>query len=222
LSSLLLAVSFDLATWLANAKAFRVKCFQIQSLRHDCSGDHQQSGQIEGHSQIEGIRGLPWKDGAGMAEQPERVRHFFTKIAGVSHRNQNGTERQAIITRCRVGEPLTLTHEEDNPKDPNAVRVCRADGSQLGYLNAGLAEQVVRRSAKGYRFAVFIKNLTGGTARATTRGVNLLIVQADPGVSDQEAQDYADRFLSDPRPGRAGCLGVVALLIAALAVMVLI
>jgi large repetitive protein len=35
-----LAVSFDLATWLANVKAFRVKCFQIQSLRRDCSGDH--------------------------------------------------------------------------------------------------------------------------------------------------------------------------------------
>jgi hypothetical protein len=33
---------------------------------------------------------------------------FHSKVAGVSYANNDGTERQTIIVRCRIGETLTL------------------------------------------------------------------------------------------------------------------
>jgi len=120
------------------------------------------------------------------------LRSFYTKVAGVSHRNEDGTSRQEIIRRCQPSETLLLHHDEQNPHDPNAVRVCRHNGDQVGFLNAELAEEVVHGSRRGYRYAAFLKNITGGTGDVTTLGVNLLVVVAAPGVTDQQAQNYVD------------------------------
>jgi hypothetical protein len=59
----------------------------------------------------------------------ERLRHFFTKVAGVSHENRNGTSRQEIISRCRQWEQLRFMREHENPVDANAVAVVRANVS---------------------------------------------------------------------------------------------
>jgi hypothetical protein len=67
---------------------------------------------------------------------------FHTKIAGVSHRNRNGTSRQKIIARCKVGEPVLFVPEPSNPYDPNAIALFRQNGEQLGYLGADLAERI--------------------------------------------------------------------------------
>ena len=107
------------------------------------------------------------------------MRHFHTKIVGVTYKNSDGSHRQKLIAKCDVFETLTLDHEEDNAHDPNAVRVCRQNGQQLGYLNAGLAEEIVRKSANGYRFAAIISDITGG-GKGESFGVNLLIVEAEP------------------------------------------
>lgn len=152
------------------------------------------------------------------------LRSFHTKVAGVSHRNDDGTSRQEIIADCVPLERLLLDHNEQNPHDPNAVRVCRQNGEQIGFLNAGLAEEAVRRSGQGYRYAAFVKNITGGGGDAPTLGVNLLIVVADPGVSDAEAQSYANMLdvsdanlperpsMSNTAAGRkAGCLSLLLL-----------
>ncbi len=69
--------------------------------------------------------------------QDSKVRHFHTKIVGVTHKNADGSNRQKIIRKCGVFETLVFDHEEDNPHDANAVRVCRQNGQQLGYLNSG-------------------------------------------------------------------------------------
>lgn len=118
------------------------------------------------------------------------VRHFYTKLVGVTFRNPNGENRQRIIERCKVREPLTFRHDEDNPADPNAVAVLRANGEQLGHLNRELAAEVVRKSERGFRYTAFITDLTGGDE---TRGVNILVVVAEPGVSDKQAQQYVSR-----------------------------
>ena len=128
--------------------------------------------------------------------QDSRVRHFHTKIVGVTHENSDGTDRQHVIRRCGLFENLALDREEDNPHDSNAVRVCRTDGQQLGYLNSGLAEEIVEKSARGYHFAVFIKNLTGGK-KGQAVGVNLLIIQAEPGVSTSRVKNYLKRLIRD-------------------------
>jgi hypothetical protein len=76
----------------------------------------------------------------------KRCTHFFSKVVGVTHRNADGSSCQAIIKRCRLLEKLDLNHEDDNPADPNAARVCRENGEQIGYLREELAEEVVDRS----------------------------------------------------------------------------
>src|SRR5215470_3215511 len=96
----------------------------------------------------------------GRAEQ-RPVRHFHTKIAGVTHRNRDGSDRQELIRECQVFEPLDLEHEAVNPHDPNAVRVLRKTGEQLGYLRAELAADIVSKSKCGYRFEVFITDISG-------------------------------------------------------------
>ena len=80
------------------------------------------------------------------------LEHFFGHVAGESHRNADGSDRQAIIPRCRVGDRLVLEHEPDNPHDVNAIRVLRQNGEQIGYLDREFAGQVVSRSAKGWKF----------------------------------------------------------------------
>jgi hypothetical protein len=56
------------------------------------------------------------------------VRHFFSGVAGESHRNSDGSDRQAIIPKCTVGELLVLEHEPDNPADINCQPRDESDG----------------------------------------------------------------------------------------------
>src|SRR4051812_41830222 len=100
--------------------------------------------------------------------------HFFSKVAGISHQNGDGSQRQAIASACRMGEKLTLDSEPDNTVDANAIRVLRDNGEQLGYLGASVAEDVTVKAAKGYRYAVFVANVTGGNDKSL--GCNLVIV----------------------------------------------
>ena len=149
------------------------------------------------------------------------IRHFHSKVVGVSHKNDDGSSRQSHIKKCSLFESLLLDHEEDNAHDPNAVRVLRSNGRQLGYLDARLAEEIVKKSAKGYRFATLIKSITGGEGEKTLHGVNLLIVQASPGTSDGAVKNYLKGLMKeDPELSsmklKRGCLGSALLALLAL------
>jgi hypothetical protein len=144
------------------------------------------------------------------------VRGFCTLVAEVAHPNADGSSRQKAIESCWVGEKVVLVQEKGNPRDPNALRVCRKDGVQLGYVGAHLTEEIVKGSHRGLRYDVFVKTLTGGTADVRTRGVNLLVVVSPPGATEREAKDYIDRAFGGRRPTSApgnkkGCLGLVLL-----------
>lgn len=156
-----------------------------------------------------------------MPSRDSGIRHFHTKVVGVTHKNADGTDRQTVIRKCRLFENLALDHEEDNPHDPNAVRVFRINGQQLGYLNAGLAEEIVEKSESGYHFAVFIKDLTGGN-KGQSVGVNLLIVQAEPGASTSRVKRDLKRLIRDDPELRgmrlrSGCAGKLFALVIMLA-----
>ncbi len=58
---------------------------------------------------------------------------FVIEVKGESHINDDGTSRQDIIRRCQIGEPINLIHEP-HPQDKNAIKVCRLNGEQLGYI----------------------------------------------------------------------------------------
>src|SRR5207249_3119713 len=116
--------------------------------------------------------------------------HFFGDVAGESHHNADGSDRQAIIPRCRVGELPVLEHEPDNPHDINAIRVLRQNGEQIGYLEREFAGEVVSRSAKGLKFHAAIAGL-GRPRRSVPYGVALLIIVDAGGASDAEVMAYA-------------------------------
>jgi HIRAN domain-containing protein len=103
------------------------------------------------------------------------VRHFFASVAGESYPNRDGTDRQAIIASCRVGEALVLDAEPDNPVEENAVRMLRRDGQQIGYLEHGMAARLVDDLSEFTAFVAGIGQGGGGPYL----GVSLLIVDND-------------------------------------------
>lgn len=71
------------------------------------------------------------------------VTHFIATVAGASHPNRNGSSRQEIVQRCKLGERLYLIHEIGNRYDKHATRVVRQNGEQVGYVPKEIADVVV-------------------------------------------------------------------------------
>lgn len=122
--------------------------------------------------------------------QELRLRHLFTKIAGVTFQNDDGSERQEIISRCRVAEPLSLRHQRDNGFSEYATAVRRVNGEQLGYLPEFLAEQICEEVEAGFSTQGILKNRTGGTADTPTRGVNIIVFLFTSDVTSQAREQY--------------------------------
>lgn len=115
--------------------------------------------------------GIDVSDDATEAElaraKAARPRTFETTVAGVAYDNADGTSRRNIVRRCRQGENLFLQREPMNQVDPNAIRVLRASGEQLGYLTAWVAggamsEGMAEYLDKGGEYEVGITAITGG------------------------------------------------------------
>jgi hypothetical protein len=117
------------------------------------------------------------------------VSHFFTKAVEVSERNPDGVGRQVIIVLLSPSEPLRLAHEPANPHDPNAIAVLNAAGERIGYLDSELAARIVERTRLGCQYHAFVKEVTTGEAQAAV-GVNLLIIEAKPGVPYDKVRTY--------------------------------
>jgi hypothetical protein len=65
-------------------------------------------------------------------------RLISTRVVGVTFDN-----RQEVVSKLQMGDRLWLEAEVDNPYDPNAIRVSRSNGEQIGYLNRYLAANIV-------------------------------------------------------------------------------
>ncbi|RTK97278.1 MAG: hypothetical protein EKK64_01740 [Neisseriaceae bacterium] len=84
--------------------------------------------------------------------------HIITRVVGVTFPNEDGTSRQHIIRdNCYVGQMVDLIHEEDNPRDKNAIKVCTSDGKQIGYIPKDISSVLVRKS-KDFDFYALINN----------------------------------------------------------------
>ncbi len=100
-------------------------------------------------------------------------RTFYLHVVGVTHHNADGTSRQKIIREhCRVGEPIVLIPEPDNRYDPDAVRVCRADGTQLGYLESGQNSRIMGDIDSGWTYRVTLGSINHQPG-TRSYGVNL-------------------------------------------------
>ena len=88
---------------------------------------------------------------------------MYAKIAGVTMSNEDGSSRIDILAKCKAGEELQLIREPDNPYDKNAVKVCRMNGEQLGFIPKEIAESnIAPRLDKGWKVTAKIANITGG------------------------------------------------------------
>jgi hypothetical protein len=80
---------------------------------------------------------LLWVIAQRSTKNPSRTnRVFFQQVHGINYKNDDGSSRQAIIGHCCEGEELLLVPEPTNHFDPDAVKVCRKNGEQLGYWPA--------------------------------------------------------------------------------------
>lgn len=78
---------------------------------------------------------------------------FYTKVAGASKKNDDGTSRRIVIEDCKPKDMLLLVREADNPYDANAIKICTTLREQLGYVESRLAGEIVRDCAKyGLRY----------------------------------------------------------------------
>jgi hypothetical protein len=90
---------------------------------------------------------------------PQELRNFKLQVHGIYHRNSDGSSRQAAIRSCRVGELLDFVPEPDNPHDPFAIKVCRENGQQLGYLSAGDAMRIGGDMSIGWTYRVTVDEI---------------------------------------------------------------
>lgn len=95
--------------------------------------------------------------------RPRNARVFVVAVVGESFKNDDGSDRQAIIRSCRVGEAVALKHEPYNQFDPNAIAVCRtSDGTQIGYLRSNVAARLLDELANEFAARATIHDIRGG------------------------------------------------------------
>jgi hypothetical protein len=98
-------------------------------------------------------------------QYPEGDKWIFTKVVGVSYRNNDGSDRRTIIRHCRVPAELQLVPEPNNPFDSNAIGVRRANGEPLGYLNQRLAADMHRWIGNGQHWVAVLTGIMGNDAK---------------------------------------------------------
>lgn len=119
-----------------------------------------------------------------------RLRHDFAKVAGVTFQNDDWTERQDIIAKCRVGETLYFQHDVHNKYSTFATKVLRQNNEQIGHVPEYLAGHVLDQIDSGYGVIGFLSNITGGYGDHPVYGVNILIVYFAKDVSNEEFTSY--------------------------------
>jgi len=69
---------------------------------------------------------------------------IITYVKGVNRKNPGlfGKHRQKLVGRCKIGDPLKLVRELNNPVDTNAIKVCNWKKQPLGYLSRYVASKV--------------------------------------------------------------------------------
>ena len=138
-------------------------------------------------------------------------RSFYSKVAGVSHKNPDGTSRQAALRGSWEDRPLILKREPNNPHDPSTIAVFTEDVEQLGYINSDLAEDLAPQMDRGVNISAAISEITGGDKNRKTLGCNILITVGDAG-SDEIIN------LAPPKKLTTGCLAKCFLLVVAVTV----
>jgi uncharacterized membrane-anchored protein len=96
----------------------------------------------------------------------------FTSVKGVTFVNADGVKRQEILATMKPEEELQLVREKNNPFDVNAIQVFYRE-TMLGYISKDLAHDLAPSIDAGIVIKAYVKEVTGGTPKAPTRGLNI-------------------------------------------------
>jgi hypothetical protein len=102
---------------------------------------------------------------------------LHTKVHGVSHENDNGSDRQDNIEMCAVGDIVSLIREPANEFDRNAIAVYAPGVGQIGFVSSALSEDLAPAMDRGTFILAEISDVTGGTEEKPMWGVNLRLRQ---------------------------------------------
>jgi hypothetical protein len=119
---------------------------------------------------------------------------FYTRVAGVTFTNANGSDRQAVVSRCRAGDRVRFVREPDNPRDPFAVKVVRRNGEQVGYLPSevvgnrqGVGWCVARGMDAGYEYMARVAGV--GKRRGKRYGMSLQVTFWNGSIASQPTEE---------------------------------
>lgn len=126
-----------------------------------------------------------------------RIRHKFSKVAGVSYFNNNGTDRQSVLAKCKPGEQLILKHDPANEHSECAIEVRRTTGQQLGFVPEWLAQEIRATTDSGYRVLAVLKEITESDDEDSYLGANFLVLFIQMDVTDEEVTAYANALFEE-------------------------
>lgn len=81
---------------------------------------------------------------------------FYSRVAGVSYPNEDGTSRQKVIRTLTVWQELILERQPEHKLYPYAVRVLVAEGRQIGYVESRAASDVGPSMAAGKQWKAYV------------------------------------------------------------------
>jgi hypothetical protein len=68
--------------------------------------------------------------------------YINTAASGIAYVGRCGVKRQETISKLSKGEVVAIVREPDNPHDPDAAMLVRADGNDFGWLPAGMLANI--------------------------------------------------------------------------------
>jgi len=98
---------------------------------------------------------------------------FYSRVAGITHENDDGSSRQDIIRTCSIGDQLFM---QPSPfgKFKNATKLFTKDGKQIGWLTERVAGEFFNLlNDNKYKFYIEITEITGGYSDKPNLGCNI-------------------------------------------------
>lgn len=143
-----------------------------------------------------------------------RERKIRSKVAGVTFRNADGTDRQKMIWKyCRVGMPLIAVREKKNRHSPAGTAIAlyvpeRPDYTtkdqawQIGYIKGDLSPDVAEVMDSGGSATIVVIDVTGG-GFGKSFGVNIQITLSESPpvpIPTRRKPDQPAIFTQDEEP----------------------
>jgi len=183
---------------------FRASVKEARQLR-EAAAKKRVREQAHAEKEAEKARLRDERERARAEEQrlKNRLRHEFAKVAGVTFPNDDGTDKQSILSKCRRGDPLTLIPDKNNPFSIYATKIVRetrgifgTKREQCGNAPEYLAEKICAASWTNVTTHAVVMEVTGGTPDKPTRGMNFALIYCAEDVTEQERDAYIQTILS--------------------------